>query len=375
MCDKIWRDTEEIITDKDGIQHRVRSRFGVLKKVVEICGDVNTPKSRYFKAKAWGWNSTAYSKETIAACEEYLNNPLYEEAQDIKNGHRDMHIAEFRRYLARAYANNTIKDYNSAEKIYKKDIESTYSLASYLNLARFYWQTKRIDDAISLLRNASLMPAKYPFEYHDWQDKRRYMVDKQKWEKENNELYTRRLSEELKKYENLKMGVYEHTFSGYDRIETFYDDKTGRNMSFELGLYNKLKSKYTAVFESHRELLQKMDFLKAKIKEVGLSDELINQEYINTCLADISLYDDLVTFYYELNKLGLKNEYEIYDNCKKGYHIFKNLSMFYEKQNKIDEAIKVCQLAIEKGIIEDGTKGQMAGRIERLAKKLNKKIT
>lgn len=43
--------------------------------------------------------------------------------------------------------------------------------------------------------------------------------------------------------------------------------------------------------------------------------------------------------------------------------------MIYEKQGNFQKAIDICAEAIEIGAINDGTKGQMRGRLARLIKK------
>ena len=51
---------------------------------------------------------------------------------------------------------------------------------------------------------------------------------------------------------------------------------------------------------------------------------------------------------------------------------YKRLAMLYEKRRNYEDAILVCQEAINKGITGDGTKGGMEGRIERLKSKQSK---
>lgn len=45
------------------------------------------------------------------------------------------------------------------------------------------------------------------------------------------------------------------------------------------------------------------------------------------------------------------------------------LAMLYERQGKLKEAIDTCAFAIRIGAYEDGSKGQMYGRLARLIKK------
>ena len=50
---------------------------------------------------------------------------------------------------------------------------------------------------------------------------------------------------------------------------------------------------------------------------------------------------------------------------------FKYLAMLYEKQERFQEAVAVCQDAISVGITDDGTKGGMPARLERMSRKLS----
>lgn len=53
---------------------------------------------------------------------------------------------------------------------------------------------------------------------------------------------------------------------------------------------------------------------------------------------------------------------------------YTRLAMLYEKQERYDEAIAVCADAIRRGIVYDGSKGQMYGRLTRLIRKSGKQV-
>ena len=53
---------------------------------------------------------------------------------------------------------------------------------------------------------------------------------------------------------------------------------------------------------------------------------------------------------------------------------YTRLAMLYEKQERYDEAIAVCADAIRRGIVYDGSKGQMYGRLARLIRKSGKQV-
>lgn len=48
---------------------------------------------------------------------------------------------------------------------------------------------------------------------------------------------------------------------------------------------------------------------------------------------------------------------------------YKRLAMIYEKQGRYREAIEICATAINNGVVDDGTKGRMRGRLARLIRK------
>lgn len=85
---------------------------------------------------------------------------------------------------------------------------------------------------------------------------------------------------------------------------------------------------------------------------------------IDYCQKDIRLIEDhgedLLDYF-----AGLQSGY-------RGYPVigtFKRLSIIYDKQNKIEEAIRTCEKAVELGVLKDGTKGGYPGRLEKLTKK------
>ena len=52
------------------------------------------------------------------------------------------------------------------------------------------------------------------------------------------------------------------------------------------------------------------------------------------------------------------------------YPAFKQLAIIYEKSGNLDEAIRVCEKAIEIGFTDDKTKSGMSGRLDKLKTKL-----
>lgn len=87
-------------------------------------------------------------------------------------------------------------------------------------------------------------------------------------------------------------------------------------------------------------------------------------EVIALCKQDIALADSVYTHF--INE-GLGTE----DRPMVNYSSFQRLAIIYEKRGMYEEAIGVCEQAINKGFPDDGTKGGMAARID----KMNKHIT
>ena len=83
------------------------------------------------------------------------------------------------------------------------------------------------------------------------------------------------------------------------------------------------------------------------------------------CKEDIDLYPSFVDAYvkYEMNNGIPEKAVEI-----PSYPAFLTLSKVYEQQKRYDEAISVCEQAIEYKL-HDGTKGDYSGRIKRIEKK------
>ena len=79
----------------------------------------------------------------------------------------------------------------------------------------------------------------------------------------------------------------------------------------------------------------------------------------------ISLSDKDKEYWVEISKIE-KTKFPI--NHYKAYVL---LAKLYEKQHNHQKAIAACKEAISKGYTNDGTKGGMRGRIERLEKKIN----
>ena len=74
-------------------------------------------------------------------------------------------------------------------------------------------------------------------------------------------------------------------------------------------------------------------------------------------------------YYNELNSLGFEYKTEYQDNSSKDYPVFRKLISFYEKEGKIEDAIKLCDIAINYGITKYLGSMSMSDKKEKLAKK------
>lgn len=88
----------------------------------------------------------------------------------------------------------------------------------------------------------------------------------------------------------------------------------------------------------------------------------VDDQKMKRILLDRSLGEEQPPAYYEDQ---FKYQYNI-----PRYPSFKELAILYEKEGDYKSAIGVCKEAIEVGQADDGTKGGMAARIERLKKKV-----
>lgn len=179
LCKEIWRDCDN-------------NRFEVLKKIVEICGNVDTPQARFIKAKAWTWNSTAYSKEAAEACESYLRGEIYSNLNEIKNGFIKGHLADFHVAAGKAYANYRVKDYKKSDMHFEAAIELSPKPQIYSIYAATLRQTKRHNQAVELLEKAQ-------FKVDDeWLKFRTASQQLEIW----NQLISKRLAEERRYRDN-----------------------------------------------------------------------------------------------------------------------------------------------------------------------------
>lgn len=61
------------------LRDEIKDREKILLKVIELCGDLQTPKQLYLAEKAYSWLGKKYYKETIRYAGEYLHTSSWNE--------------------------------------------------------------------------------------------------------------------------------------------------------------------------------------------------------------------------------------------------------------------------------------------------------
>lgn len=148
---------------------------------------------------------------------------------------------------------------------------------------------------------------------------------------------------------------------------------------------NQLKQKYNAAFLLHRNCLSFIDYFHC---QRWPEKQELYQRFIDTYEKEVSIIPQILAFFDEYgsllkNKMG-KYEYGSEDvfnipliNVNKKYEyancvVIKQLSISHEQSSHIDDALRVCEVGISCGYLDDGTKKGMLGRRARLLKKKGK---
>lgn len=336
-CNNIWKECNNV-------------RFDVLKKVVDICGDVNTPQSRYVKAMAWSFNSTMYSEQRIVAIIDYLSHELYYDAfknnvVTLEKGRKKgeaFHRVTFLKYLADAY--NSLKQYDRCEQVYLDIIkQNTIVPNGYIYLADFYRKCGELNKAIDVLYDG-----------------------KKSFNSLFNKDYREQLNKKISEYEKLKVGERKHVFTCYDNYPSTWINGTYRK-DIEQAHMN-LRKQYSNIFEHHREFINNIEHIEYeyKIKEEKIIN---NKEYETYLLSDINLYDKIIDFYKKVNKLGFEYNYQYEDNGRNEYTSFKKLINYYSENKQYDNAIEICNYALSRGIKNYTPKKSFSDKIIEFEKK------
>lgn len=125
--------------------------------------------------------------------------------------------------------------------------------------------------------------------------------------------------------------------------------------------------KYKQYINRHYEILEDLK-INRNLYSKAINCNDINNEYIEECIKlcyeDYSLAEYIIRWQKELSILMNKK----YISLNYGSNCI--LLKLLEKQGKYKEAIEMCNNYIELGLINDGTKGGIIARKERLIKKV-----
>ena len=297
-------------------------RSEILKVIVELCGNIDTPKMRYIRALAWSYNRVEYSEQRIAAINDYLSKTLYTPA--YSNHGKKLHIETMLQYLADAYCH--LKNYEKEEETYLKMYRLRIVTPNVcVKLAKYYSKRGKKEKAINILKNEKKTLL--------------YFFNKE---------YRKPIDKFLKELEKKEQGISKHVFIGYDTFQSafiggkYYPEIEKKGMQ--------LREKYKKYFDYHREFLESIDMCEYKMKNSAENIDEIKEEYNTSCLSDINIYPKIIEYYNELNTLGFEYKSEYQDNSSKEYPVFRKLISFYEKEKRFDEAIKLCDIAISYGV-------------------------
>lgn len=126
-----------------------------------------------------------------------------------------------------------------------------------------------------------------------------------------------------------------------------------------------LENKYSETLTQHYLLLEQEDMLYSTAINLPSINNDVTKKCIDICKQDIELAEDIKQYHIEEAKISNTNP--IIPN----YPAFYYLTQLYDKSGKIDEAIKICKMAIDLGYYKDNSKGGMPARLARLIKKKN----
>jgi len=165
------RDKKQIET----ILKQCPTRQDVLNKVIELCGEPVIPRQRYFLAKAYALSRVEFRKQAIIHIEQYLNNPLYENAY-INHHHSfadkffslneemNIHLSDMYSDLGKAYEGEY--EFDKALNCYKKENELVpFWAAPYCRICSILIKQNKLADAMETYLVAKKSPYYKPLKF------------------------------------------------------------------------------------------------------------------------------------------------------------------------------------------------------------------
>ena len=129
---------------------------------------------------------------------------------------------------------------------------------------------------------------------------------------------------------------------------------------------NKLDNEYKHYINRHYDILDKVKVLYSKAIN---SDSIFNsysEKCIKLCYDDLNIAPKIIEWHKEFCKLQRKDYFSL------NYGTHKYLINILVKQQKYTEALDVCNKYIALKLIDDGTKGGIEERKNKIIKLINK---
>jgi hypothetical protein len=133
---------------------------------------------------------------------------------------------------------------------------------------------------------------------------------------------------------------------------------------YELRQFQIIEKKYKACNDNHFKNLTKIDSKYSALNSSKIYYGKNMDILIALCEKDIALASEFRQ--YNLKQYPTKN--------LPSYGTFKRLAIIYEKRKEYEKAAQVCARAIKMGFYNDGTDGQIFGRLARLLRLAGIKI-
>ena len=153
-----------------------------------------------------------------------------------------------------------------------------------------------------------------------------------------------------------------------DSTGNYYDSDRYR-MHRELST---LREQYDDIFKKHVELEEIIkQAYSVAINYTGLdSKEMLL--CVEKCNEDFKLIPDIIEYYRSQNNI-YSNYGIVHSDYKSCPYSIKRMLIIMEKMGKYDEALGLCQWALDNGLTIDGTDGGIVGRMARIARKSEEK--
>lgn len=157
---------------------------------------------------------------------------------------------------------------------------------------------------------------------------------------------------------------------GYSFMTDYTEIRCYDNIDGNKKILSGIKSKYKDAVAKHREYLTFKEIYQKEIDKSGLEDS-----YIAISEEEIEILPSLLEYLNEIEKVPVSGCQYYFENRYKIFGApFKELSIYYQKNGRINDAIRICKKGISCGYTDDGTKYGMKGRLMRLLKIAEKNL-